>query len=143
MEAIVELERLKGRLEAQMAALQAEHETISKAIRILERENPDSTPQMILSDTIPVQINAPIRPTPEIGLTERCLKIMGDGWMGPADIRDRLLAEKYHNQDKGKLLSSVYATLKRLKGQSKLESRQNENGRTEFRRLQAVEVAAG
>ncbi|MEP6536094.1 MAG: hypothetical protein ABJF23_12285 [Bryobacteraceae bacterium] len=135
MQAIRELEQLQRRLEAQIALIQAELDTISKTIKILERETPGAAAQM----TVPVVASEQrIPPTPitepkAIGLSDLCRQIMGDHWMAPVDVRDQLMEMGYHNTDKGKLLSSVYATLKRLSDSGEMESRK-ESGRTEFRR---------
>jgi hypothetical protein len=143
MSAIAELLTLKQRLEVQIDSLRAELETISKTITILERETPSGSPQLVLSENAQA---APLRDLGSesimsLGLTDRCLALISHEWVAPVTIRDRLLATKYHMTDKGKLLSSTYATLKRLADQQKLESKTIE-GKAHYRRPSSTDVTA-
>jgi hypothetical protein len=142
MQAIRELEDLKRRLETQIAIIQAELDAISKTITILERETPGASAQMTLPAVqapqfIDTYVAAGAQKT---GLSDLCRDIMGDRWMAPTDVRDQLMARGYHNTDKGRLLSSVYATLKRLADTGEMESRK-EGGRTIFHRRPKVQAA--
>ena len=128
MSAIAELLELKGRLESQIESLRGELDTISKTVKILEREHPHETPQLSFKVmTAPAQTEAQSTPNKqarfgvEVGLSERCLFLLGSEWLQPSTVRDRLIATEYHNKDRGKLLSSVYATLKRLHSMGRVE----------------------
>ncbi len=134
MSAVAELFSLKGRLEHQIKDLQTELDVISQTIRILEREH-GSSAQMPLPDVIrPIVPNREPEPVPK-GLTDQCLGFLEDNWVAPSTIRDRLIQNNYHMTDRSKLLSSVYATLKRLCDQGRAES-QKLSGNSVFRRTQ-------
>jgi hypothetical protein len=138
--AITELERLRARLESQMQAIRAELDTISKTIKILEREIPGVSPQMNLPVVTLSQHPASVHNEAK-GLSDLCREFLGEKWMGPTEVRDVLLMRGYHNTDRGKLLSSVYATLKRLTEKTReLESRKTD-GRTEFHKLASQQAA--
>ena len=149
MQAIRELEELRKRLEAQLSIIQGEIDTISRTIKIIERETPNASPQMNLPSVVTPALgestNAVASPAPhvvknELGLSALCRQIASD-WIAPSEVRDKLLSTGYHNTDKNKLLSSVYATLKRLSDNGHMDARK-ENGRTEFRTRNAVVQAA-
>lgn len=135
MSAVAELFSLKGRLELQIKDLQSELDVISQTIKILERENGTSA-QMPLPEIVKPTTLRREPEAPTLGLTDQCLSFLEDTWVAPSTIRDRLLQNNYHMTDKSKLLSSVYATLKRLCDQGRAES-QKSSGNTVFRRVQS------
>ena len=143
MQAIRELDQLKRRLESQITEIQNELETISRTIKILEREIPGASPQMnfpVLSNTSSTSPLPGVGPKTQ-GLSDLCRQILRERWMSPAEVRDRLLDMGYHNTDKNKLLSSVYATLKRLAEKTKELETRKANGRTEFHMRSEVQIA--
>lgn len=146
MDGILQLEQLKERLEGHIAVIQAELDTINKTIQIWQREIPGASPQMTLPDvqgniTLPAVTGSAVPlDNKTIGLSAMCRRLTADSWVSPTDVRDALLANGYHNTNKGKLLSSVYATLKRLAESGELKVRKDE-GRTEYR-SSAVAAAA-
>lgn len=142
MNAVAELLGLKLRLEQQISGLTGELETISKTITILEREATQPSVSFFqeagLSPAQPPAVGA--QTSSGTGLTDRCLQLVDSEWITPATIRDRLLATGYHNTDKSKLLSSVYATLSRLAGAGRVES-EKVDGRSVYRRPAASQAA--
>ena len=144
MEATLQLQQLKGLLESQIFDLQLELDTIDKTIKILERENPGTSPPLTLpGGMMPASVPQSVVGIAEkgLGLSDLCRKIMGDSWKAPLDVRDALIALGYPNPDKGKLLSSVFATLKRMQGAGEMESRKT-SGRMEFhKRSKEIQAA--
>jgi hypothetical protein len=139
MQAIRALEDLKSRLEAQIATTQADLEAVARAIRLLERETPETLSQMS-PEAANVAGNTP-RPIMPAGLSDLCRQIIEDQWIAPLNVRDRLMELGYPNTDKHRLLSSVYATLKRLADNGELESRKIDGASTEFRRRPQIQAA--
>jgi len=142
MGAIAELLDLKLRLESQIGMLTSELETISRTITILEREHPGEVAQMIFEHPVagaPRRASVTIPPS-EQGLSERCLTLLADEWTPPATVRDRLIETRYHVTNKTKLLSSVYATLKRLQSQGRAEAERHK-GILVYRKSQKARAA--
>jgi hypothetical protein len=144
MSAVAELLALKQRLEQQITSLSSELETISKTIAILERESPGLSPQLLIPEVVPTtkpQSVSNASSDASVGLTERCMQLVDTDWTAPTTVRDRLIATGYHITDKGRLLSSVYATLSRLAESGKLETSKI-GGKGMYRRLGSQIAAA-
>lgn len=134
MSAVAELFSLKDRIEHQINDLQTELNVISQTIRILEREHGISAQMPLPEIARPITASRELEVVPK-GLTDQCLGFLEDDWVAPSTIRDRLIQNNYHMTDRSKLLSSVYATLKRLCDQGRAES-QKLSGNSVFRRVQ-------
>jgi len=107
MSAQQELLQLKERLQKQISVLEGEMATVDKAIQLLNREGK------------PGGVSAPIPPVQDkrfarMGLSEACREIVGAEWILPSEVRNQMLQGGFRTDDKAGLLSSVFATLKRL-----------------------------
>ena len=123
MTAIDELERVKQGIESQIQSLRAELDAIDKAISVLKREQ-----------TRPSTLGRSAEDFSKMGLSDACRKIVGEEFISPVIVRDRLRAGAYPNQDKGKLLGSVYATVKRLAESGEFEAQKVEGEPTKYRK---------
>ena len=123
MNALTELRRLQRVLLDTLATVQLEADSINKAIEILERE------QNKLADQ-----NANGKEFSNIGLADACRKIIRSEFISPLEVRNQLVAGGYpFKSTKGKLLGSVYSTIKRSERKGELEA-QKEDGRWCFRK---------
>src|SRR4051794_23296707 len=105
MDAIRELEALKKRIESQIQSLQGEVETITKTLRIMEREHPEMSPQMLLP-VVPSGLPKQPLPNNTRGLSEACRTLGQVEWITPVTVRDHLIETGYPYTDKHNLLSS-------------------------------------
>lgn len=128
MQAKQELTQLKEKLQKHIAVLNAEMDTVDKAIRLLDRENESSgvTGQQD-------------KRFAKVGLSDTCRQIVGNEWISPTEVRDAMMQGGYKKADKGKLLGSVFATLKRL-SKSELEGKRVD-GKMKYRKRQAAAMA--
>ncbi len=101
--------------------------SVDKAIELLEREH-FSGPKPEMHDTR----------FRKIGLTDACRQIVNSEWMSPVEIRDRMMSGGFKNGDKSKLLSSVFATLKRL-AIKEIEGRKVD-GKMKYRKRQTSQI---
>ena len=122
MNALTELRRIQGTLLRKIETAQLEVDAINKTIEILERQN--SKPDHRASG----------KEFSDMGLADSCRKIIGAELISPLEVRNRLVAGGYPiKSTKGKLLGSVYATVKRAERKGELEA-QKEDGRWCFRK---------
>jgi hypothetical protein len=128
MQAIQELMQLKEGLQKHIGVLQSEMTTVDKAIQLLEREGQRS----------PQSLND--RRFAKIGLSDSCRLIVGDDWISPGEIRDRLMQGGYKNDSKSKLLGSVFATCKRLAKAGQFEVKRLDE-KQKYRKRQSVSAA--
>jgi hypothetical protein len=120
MQAKRELTQLRERLKQQIAALESEMATIDKAIELLEREDQSSP-------------NAPYgKRFRKVGLSDAIRQVVASVWISPTEVRDELMHGGYPNEDKNKLLASVFATMKRLGKSGGFEVRRIE-GKLKYR----------
>ena len=134
MQAVLELTRVRQKLQEKIVALQSELTSIDRAIEILERESPSRVNTVNGSSG---------RQFKKKGLSESCLAIVGSDFVKPSIVRDRLMAGGYPVKSRTKLLSSVFATLSRLAKLGKLEAGAID-GRRVFRKLiEKLEVSPG
>jgi hypothetical protein len=49
-----------------------------------------------------------------MGLSEACREIVGNDWILPSEVRNQMLHGSFKTDDRAGLLSSVFATLRRL-----------------------------
>ena len=126
--------RLKEKLQRQISVLESEMATVDKAIQLIDRE---STPGAIA----PYQDKRYARS----GLSETLRQIVGSEWISPAETRDAMMNGGYKAQSKAKLLSAVYATMKRLGVSGEFEGRKID-GKMKYRKrqpdTQSTDVAA-
>jgi len=102
MEAIRELQRVRERLETQLRAIQSEMDAVSKAIKVLEREQPQS-----------VEIKG--KELSALTFTDAVRRLISEEYVTPLKVRDQLIRGGFpHSKDKTKLLNSVWATMQRL-----------------------------
>ena len=134
MQAVLELTRVRQKLQQKVEALQEEVTSIDRAIRVLERENPSRINTVNGSSG---------RQFKKMGLSESCLAIVGGDLVKPSTVRDRLTAGGYPMQTKTKLLSSVFATLRRLADRGQLEAGTIDGKRAFRRHVEKLEVSAG
>ena len=107
MSAQQELLQLKERLQKQISVLEGEMATVDKAIQLLNREGKSGGAP---SQASPISDKRFAR----MGLSEACREIVGTEWILPSDVRNQMLQGGFKTDDKAGLLSSVFATLKRL-----------------------------
>jgi hypothetical protein len=124
MEATHELMKLKEKLLKQIAVLQAEMDTVDRAIQLLAREDRAGANG---------SQNKRFRKS---GLSESIRQVVESDWISPTEVRDLLMHGGYRNADKAKLLGSVFATMKRL-GKTEFEMRKLE-GKLKYRKKQAA-----
>jgi len=105
MSAQQELLQLKGRLQKQISVLEAEMATVDKAIQLLDREGKFATATGTTGQD---------KRFSKMGLSEACREIVGSNWTLPSEVRNQMLQGGFKTADKAGLLSSVFATLKRL-----------------------------
>jgi hypothetical protein len=131
MQARTELLQLKERLQKQISVLESEMVTVDKAIQLLEREHQGGSEVHGSQD----------KRFRNVGLADACRRIViSDNWLSPFDVRNAMLQGGFKSDDKTKLLSAVFATLKRL-GQSELEGKKVD-GKLKYRRRQAVALSS-
>ena len=104
MEAIRELTKIRKRLHDQLRDLQVEVDAIDMAIKVLERED-EKEGSVSESDEFS-----------NTGFADGCRSIVGPEFITPPEVRDRLILGGFKHKDKTKVLSGVYATLKRMAG---------------------------
>jgi len=102
MQAKNELMQLKAKLQKQIAVLESEMTTVDAAIHLIERENRREA------------AGPEDKRFRKMGLSEACRQIVGPEWISPAEVRTQMMQGGFKNHDKAKLLSAVFATLKRL-----------------------------
>jgi hypothetical protein len=129
MQAKQELTRLKEKLQKHIAVLNAEMDTVDKAIRLLERESESGA-----------MTGPQDRKFRNMGLSETCRLIVGGEWISPTEVRDQMTHGGFKNDDKSKLLAAVYATLKRL-GNNELEGKKVD-GKMKYRKRQPVAMSS-
>lgn len=120
MQAKRELTQLKERLKQQIAGLESEMATIDRAIQLLERED-QSSPNSLRR-----------RRFRNVGLSDAIRQVVASEWISPTEVRDELMHGGYPNEDKNKLLASVFATMKRLGASGGLEVKRVE-GKLKYR----------
>jgi hypothetical protein len=123
MQAKHELMRLKDKLQRQIAVLESEMATVDKAIQLLERETSPGVNGLHKDKRFA-----------KAGLSDALRQIVGSEWISPAEARDQMLDGGFRAGSKAKLLSAVYATLKRL-GTNELEGKKID-GKMKYRRRQ-------
>jgi hypothetical protein len=106
MTAQQELLQLKERLQRQIAVLQAEMASVDKTIQLLEREGRPTAMSAAIQD----------KRYAKLGLSDAIRAILTDEFTLPSEIRNVMLSGGYSAPDKASLLSSVFATLKRMDG---------------------------
>jgi hypothetical protein len=126
MQAKIELLQLKERLQKQIDVLASEMSTVDKAIELIEREH-SSTASGIAPQ------NKQFR---KLGLADTCRQIVGSDWLTPSEVRARMIQGGYKHEDAAKLLSAIFATLKRL-GTKELEGRKID-GKLRYRKRQSA-----
>jgi len=129
MQAKQELAQLKEKLQRHIAVLNAEMDTVDKAIRLLDRENESSG-----------VTGHQDKRFAKVGLSDTCRQIVGNEWISPAEVRDVMMQGGYRKADKGKLLGSVFATLKRL-SKNELEGKRVD-GKMKYRKRQPAAMSA-
>jgi hypothetical protein len=129
MQAKQELTRLKEKLQKHIAVLNAEMETVDKAIGLLERENESGATS-----------GPHDRKYRSMGLSETCRKIIGSEWISPAEVRDQMVRGGFKTEEKSNLLAAVYATLKRLT-KKELEGKKID-GKMKYRKRQPAAISA-
>ena len=134
MQAVLELTRVRQKLQEKIVALQSELTSIDRAIEILERESPSRVNTVNGSSG---------RQFKRKGLGESCLAIVGSDFVKPSIVRDRLMAGGYPVKSKTKLLSSVFATLSRLAKLGKLEAGTIDERRVFRQLIEKLEVSPG
>jgi hypothetical protein len=127
MQAREELTQLKDKLRKQISVLEAEMETVDSAIRLLEREHQQPSATGVQS-----------RRFAKTGLSDACREIVGSEWILPSEVRNRMTQGGY-KAEKAKLLSSVFATLKRLAGKE-LEGKKID-GKMKYRKRQPAAIS--
>jgi len=131
MEAVKELTRLRERIQLQLRELQSELDAIDKAVQLLEREGRRSASS----------VNE--KQFAKFGLSDAVRKIVGDEWISPTEVRDVLMQGGYPNKGKGKLLGSVFATLKRLGIGNKAEFEMKRiDDKIKYRKKQPTEIVS-
>lgn len=129
MQAIQELMQLKEGLQKHIGVLQSEMATVDKAIQLLEREGQRSTQT----------INE--KQFSKTGLSDACRLIVGNEWISPGEIRDRMIQGGFKNNGKSKLLGSVFATCKRLAASEEFDVGRVDE-KQKYRKRQSVDGAA-
>src|ERR1700683_2611063 len=124
MQATQELLQLKVKLQKHIFVLQAELETVDKAIQLLERE-----------DRAPGATGPQDRRFSKLGLSDACRQIVAAEWISPAEGRNSMMQGGFKHDSKGKLLGSVFATLKRLAAKGEMEGKKVD-GRMKYRKRQ-------
>ena len=126
MDTVTELRRLHRTLLDTLATVQLEVDSVNKAIEIFERE------QNKLADQSARRANG--EEFSDMGLANSCRKIVGSKFISPLEVRNELVAGGYPiKSTKGKLLGSVYATMRRDQKKGEFEARK-EDGRWCFRK---------
>ena len=126
MNALTELRRLQQALVDTLATVQLEADSVNKAIEIFERE------QNKLADQSARRANG--KEFSGMGLADSCRKIVGSKFISPLEVRNELVAGGYPiKSTKGKLLGSVYSTMRRSQIKGDFEARK-EDGRWYFRK---------
>jgi len=110
MDTIQELMRVRAGIQDQLRESQSELQAVDTTIKLLQRER---------------QSNIETTNTKEFakgGLSDACRGILGSELVTPLQVRDRLMLGGYPAKSKSKLLSSVYATVKRLAMRGEIEA---------------------
>ena len=121
MEAIRELTKIRKRLHDQLRDLQVEVDAIDRTINVLERED-EKEGSVSESDEFS-----------NTGFADGCRSIVGHEFIAPQEVRDRLILGGFKHKDKTKVLSGVYATLKRLAGSNGPFESEKLNGKKAYR----------
>ena len=130
MEAKRELTRIRKRLHDQLRDLQVEVDAIDMAIKVLERED-EKEGSVSESDEFS-----------NTGFADGCRSIVSPEFITPPEVRDRLILGGFKHKDKTKVLSGVYATLKRLAGSNGPFESGKLNGKKAYRVKENPEQAA-
>ena len=80
--------------------------TVDKAVQLLDREGKFAATTFTAT--------AQDKRFSKMGLSEACRAIVGGEWTLPSEVRNQMLQGGFKTDDKAGLLSSVFATLKRL-----------------------------
>src|ERR1700751_3218841 len=105
MEAIKELLIVRERLQSQIRALEGEVDAVNKAIKVLEREDPETAMKT--------------KQLGNLGTTDAIRRLIGSEFVTPITVRDQLILGGFPCRNgKQRLLNVVWATMKRL-GKSK------------------------
>ncbi len=68
-------------------------------------------------------------------------RIVASEWISPADVRNQMMSGGFKNDDKAKLLSYVFATLKRLASKGEFEGKKLD-GKMKYRKRQPAAMTA-
>jgi len=129
MQAKQELIQLKGRLQSQISVLESEMATVDAAIQLLEREHN--------SGATGLHDNR----FRKLGLSDACRQTVGSDWILPSEVRNQMMNGGFKAADKSKLLSSVFATLKRLSTKGELEGKKID-GKMKYRKRQLAAMSS-
>ena len=121
MEVILELTKIRKRLQDQLRDLQVEVDAIDRTINVIERED-EKEGSVSESDEFS-----------NTGFADGCRSIVGHEFIAPREVRDRLILGGFKHKDKTKVLSGVYATLKRLAGSNGPFESEKLNGKKAYR----------
>ncbi len=127
MEATRELVRIKQRKQDQLRELQVEVDAIDKAVELLERESQSEGSTSTSKEFA------------KTGFADGCRSIVGPEFVTPLEVRDRLIRGGFKHESKSKVLSGVYATLKRLAGPNGPFEAGTMNGKKAYRMKQQPE----
>ena len=127
MEATRELLRIKQRKQDQLRELQVEVDAIDKAVELLERESQSEGSTSTSKEFA------------KTGFADGCRSIVGPEFVTPPEVRDLLIRGGFKHASKIKVLSGVYATLKRLAGQNGPFEAGTMNGKKAYRMKQQPE----
>lgn len=130
MQAKAELLQLKGKLQKQISVLESEMATVDKAIQLLERE-----------DRVVGATGSQDKRFRKLGLSDACRHIVDSEWISPAEVRNNMMQGGFKNDDKAKLLGSVFATLKRLATKGELEGKKID-GKMKYRKRQPAAMTS-
>jgi hypothetical protein len=101
MEAIKELLLLRERLESQLRILQSEVDAVNKAIKVMEREHPESAIKT--------------KELSSLGVTDAIRRTIKGELITPLQVRDQMILGGFPcPKGKSKLLNIVWATMQRL-----------------------------
>jgi hypothetical protein len=108
MEAIKELLLLRERLQSQLRTLQSEVEAVDKAIKVLEREHPESAIKT--------------KELSSLGITDAIRRLVKSEYVSPVKVRDQLILGGFPcPKGKSKLLNTVWSTMKRFEDSPEYE----------------------